>query len=104
MSAELDSIRDAVAAQDTLIGQAITLLASIPAATAAAVAAAQAGDKAESDAILADIEAHSTTLSAALAGSGTQAPAGTGTPSPAVTVPAPPAPAAPPATAPAPGA
>lgn len=104
MSAVLDQIRADQATQDTLIGQVIVFLHGVPALTAAAVTAAEAGEAEEAAAIQADMEAHTQALSdalkAATPGSTTPAPA-VPTPAPAAPAPAAEAPAAEPAPAPA---
>jgi hypothetical protein len=80
--AAIDDLTAAVAAEDTLIDQAVAFITGTPAVVAAAVAAQAAGDAAGLAVITTGVQAHATALSTALG-----VPAVTTT-TPAVTVPA----------------
>ena len=65
--AAIDDLTAAIAAEDTLIDQAVAFISGTPAVVAAAVAAQAAGDAAGLAAITADVQAHATNLTNALA-------------------------------------
>jgi hypothetical protein len=65
--AAIDDLTAAIAAEDTLIDQAVAFIVGQPAVVAAAVAAQAAGDTAGLAVITTGVQAHATALSAALA-------------------------------------
>lgn len=68
--AAIDDLTAAIAAEDTLIDQAVAFVQGTPAVVAAAVAAAQANDAAGLAQITADVQKHADNLSAALGAGG----------------------------------
>jgi hypothetical protein len=64
--AAIDDLTAAIAAEDTLIDQAVAFIKGVPAVVQAAVDAAKAGNDAALAQIQADVKAHADALTAAL--------------------------------------